>query len=137
MKVTLLVIRVLTSLCGLILLGLGILFWTGNALELVPVHITAGMVLVLCLWVLSYLATRVGIPARFLVVPLAWSLIMPALGLAQARLVVNSAHWVIQVVHLLVGLGAFGLAGALTARINQALARGSATSSQQTAEPTQ
>ena len=135
MKTALIVIRVLTSLSGLILLGLGILFWTGNALELVPLHITAGFVLVLSLWALSFMAARVGIPVGALVLPLAWSLIMPALGLTQERLLVSSAHWVIQVVHLLVGLGAFGFAGALTARINQALAKDAAAQPRQTAEP--
>jgi hypothetical protein len=137
MKVTLMVIRILTSLCGFILLGLGILFWTGNALELIPVHIITGMVLVLILWALSYMAARVGTPARFLIVPLAWSLIMPAFGLIQMQLLVNSAHWIIQVLHLLVGLVAFGLAGMLTARVNKALARESAGQSRQTAEPSQ
>ncbi len=40
-----------------------------------------------------------------------------ALGMTQDRLLVGDAHWVIQVLHLLVGLGGMGLAGALAARI--------------------
>jgi hypothetical protein len=32
---------------------LGVLFWTGNALTLIPVHMLAGIVLILALWTLA------------------------------------------------------------------------------------
>ena len=38
------------------------------------------------------------------------------LGLTQALLLNGSAHWIVQVLHLLVGLGAIGLAEMLTRR---------------------
>jgi len=42
---------------------------------------------------------------------------VPVLGLAQDRLLPGSAHWLIQVLHLLVGLAAIGQGEALAARI--------------------
>jgi uncharacterized membrane protein len=45
-----------------------------------------------------------------------WGLIVLGLGLTQTNLLLNSAHWVIQVLHLLVGLIAIGLGEMITAR---------------------
>jgi hypothetical protein len=50
-------------------------------------------------------------------VAIVWGLVVPILGLNQDRLLVGSAHWVIEVLHLLVGLGAVGLAERLARAI--------------------
>jgi hypothetical protein len=50
-------------------------------------------------------------------VAIVWGLIVPILGLNQDRLLVGSAHWVIEVLHLLVGIGAVGLAESLARSI--------------------
>jgi hypothetical protein len=76
-----------------------------------------GLVLVLALWVLAGLAARAGVPLGLVALAVAWGLIVPALGLTQDQLLPGSAHWVIQVLHLLVGLGAIGQAEGLAARI--------------------
>ncbi|MGH7763727.1 MAG: hypothetical protein ACREOM_04840 [Candidatus Dormibacteraceae bacterium] len=104
-------------ICGVVLLLLGILFWTGNADFLQPVHILLGLLLVLGLWTLSFLAlqSRTGVgPA---VLGFAWGVVATVLGLTQTRLVTGDAHWVIQVIHLLVGVGAIGIAEQLARRI--------------------
>ncbi len=46
-----------------------------------------------------------------------WGLIVPALGVTQSGLLAGDFHWVIQVVHLLVGVAAIGQAEALAVRI--------------------
>ena len=46
---------------GLTAVVLGVLFWTGNALTLLPIHMLAGFVLVLTLWILALLALRAGV----------------------------------------------------------------------------
>ena len=40
-----------------------------------------------------------------------WGLIVPILGVMQTQLLPGGAHWVIEVIHLLVGLVAIGLGG--------------------------
>ena len=103
-------------------LVLGGLFWTGNALDLVPLHQTIGFLLVFGLWTLAGLAARAGVRPPLVALAAVWGLIVPILGLTQTRLLVGSAHWVIEVLHLLVGLGAIGQAESLAARIKERLA---------------
>ncbi|HEU4398887.1 MAG TPA: hypothetical protein VFU54_13765 [Actinomycetota bacterium] len=103
-------------------LVLGVLFWTGNALDLVPLHQTIGFLLVFGLWTLAGLAARAGVRPPLVALAAVWGLIVPILGLTQTRLLVGSAHWLIEVLHLLVGLGAIGLAENLAARIKERLA---------------
>jgi len=50
----------------------------------------------------------------------AWGLIAPILGLTQANLLTNNWHWVIQVLHLLVGLAAIGTGEGLVQRMRRA-----------------
>ena len=114
------VAQMLVRLCGLGLIVLGILFWTGNALTLLPVHILLGLVLVLSLWTLAFIAARFGAPIGFVVVAFLWGLLVPVFGLTQTRLLTGDAHWVIQVLHLLVGLVAIGQAEGLGRRIREA-----------------
>jgi uncharacterized membrane protein YuzA (DUF378 family) len=48
-----------------------------------------------------------------------WGLVVLVLGLNQTRLLVGSAHWLIEVLHLLVGIAAVGMAEGLAARIKE------------------
>jgi len=118
--------RLLISIFGIALVVLGILFWTGHALSLLQLHMTLGGLFVLCLWVLVVLGflTPGSRPLALLV--LIWSLIVPALGATQVRLLPGSDHWVIQATHLLVGLIAMGLGHALARRIGRRPADASA-----------
>lgn len=119
MKHVVLVARALLSMFGLALLALGVLFWTGRALSLVPLHMLLGALLVVCLWVLVTLAFlgRVGRGLALLV--LVWSLVMPALGVAQSQLLPGSLHWLIQLIHLAVGFVAIGLGQSLARAIQR------------------
>ena len=117
MKIATTIAQTLVRICGLALLTLGLLFWTGNARGLIPLHMLLGLVLVLALWTLAGLAARAGVPIGLVALAVAWGLIVPALGLTQAQLLPGSAHWIIQVLHLLVGIGAIGQAEGLAARI--------------------
>lgn len=102
---------------GVLLVLLGVLIWTGHGDRIVPVHQLLGLVLVLGLWTLAYTGARTGLPVGLVVVAFVWGLIAPVLGLTQVNLVTGSLHWIIQVVHLLVGLGAIGIAEGLAAMI--------------------
>jgi hypothetical protein len=111
---------------GVVLIVLGAVIWTGHGDQLVDVHMTFGILLVLGLWTLAFLGARAGLPVGLVVVAFAWGLIAPALGLTQANILNNGWHWVIQVIHLLIGLGAIGIAEQLGRRIRMAAPAGAA-----------
>ncbi len=108
MKTTATVLQMLVRLCGLILITLGILFWTGNAVTLIPVHMLLGLILVLSLWVLAALSVQAGVPIGMAAGAAVTGLIALVLGMTQDSLLPGGAHWVIQVLHLLVGMAAAG-----------------------------
>lgn len=118
-KSTILIARWLISLFGIALVVLGILFWVGQALSLVQLHMALGGLFVLCLWVLAVIGFLTPGSRGFALIVLIWGLIVLALGVAQVRLLPGSDHWVIQAVHLLVGLIAIGLGHSLARRIGR------------------
>jgi hypothetical protein len=94
----------------LVQLALGVLFWTGNATGLVDLHQLLGILLVLALWTQAVLAARAGVEPRLVAVAAVWGLLVPIVGLSQTSLLTGSLHWLIQVIHLLLGIGLIGLA---------------------------
>jgi len=118
-KSVILIARSLISLFGIALVVLGILFWTGHALSLLPVHMALGGLFVLSMWVLAVLGFLAPGNRGFALLVLIWSLIVPALGVEQLSLLPGAGHWVIQVIHLLVGIIAMGLAHALARRLGR------------------
>lgn len=120
MRTTTTVAQMLLRLFGVILIVLGIIFWTGNALSLVNLHMLIGVLFVLALWLLSGLAAAAHRSAGMVVLGFVWGIIVLALGMVQRGLMVGSAHWVIQVLHLLVGLAALGIGERLAMMIKTA-----------------
>ena len=107
---------------GVFQLGLGILFWTGNALGLVDLHQLIGILLVLALWTQAALAHRAGVPGRLIAGAAVLGLVVPIVGMTQRELFPGSAHWVIQVIHLLLGIGLLAMAESLATRAQARLA---------------
>lgn len=115
-------LRVLVSAIGAIMVVLGLLFWSGNADALIPLHMLLGIVLVLLLWVIAGMALVARVNPILALVALVWGLVVPILGVTQERILPTSAHWIIQVLHLLVGLTAIALANILARQIMQSSA---------------
>ncbi|HEY7848974.1 MAG TPA: hypothetical protein VIC27_02860 [Ktedonobacterales bacterium] len=111
---------------GAILIILGLLFWTGNADALIPIHMLLGIALVLALWTLAALAAGVGANRWLVALAFVWGIITPLLGLTQTRLLPFQGHWIIQILHLLVGLTAIALAQLLARAARRAMRDGSA-----------
>jgi hypothetical protein len=109
--------RVIIGLSGISLLLLGILFWTGRALSLLPVPLVLGVILVLGLWLIAILGLRARAPKGLVALVLVFSLIMPVLGIEQSPLLPGEWHWLVQLLHLLVGFAAIGLGQVLARRI--------------------
>ena len=68
------------------------------------------------------LAVRAGVSMGFVALAAVWGLIVPILGVMQTQLLPGGAHWVIEVIHLLVGLVAIGLGNRLATLSEQRLA---------------
>jgi hypothetical protein len=117
MRLTTAIAQTLVRAGGLVQIGLGLLFWTSNALNLISLHMLIGLVVVLALWTLAVVGARNGVHSGLVAFALAWGLLVPVLGMTQAQLLPGSAHWIVQVVHLAVGLAAMGLAETLARRI--------------------
>jgi hypothetical protein len=116
MRTAVTAVQMLIRVAGVIQILLGLAFWTGNALGLVDLHQLIGFVIVLSLWTMAALAARAGVQPGLVAAAAVWGLVLPVLGLTQEELLPGSAHIVIEVLHLLVGLGALGLAENLATR---------------------
>jgi hypothetical protein len=106
----------LIRLLAVVQLTLGILFWTGNAYSFVQLHMFSGILLVLALWIQAGIAARAGIGFGLPAAAFVWGIVVVALGMTQDSLLTGDLHWLIKVIHLLVGLGAVGQAEALAVR---------------------
>ena len=117
MKRTATIVQAIMGLCGIAQITMGILFWTGNALDFVNLHMFLGLAIVLLLWALAALGLRAGIASGLAGLAFVWGLIVPAIGMAKAQILPGSLHWIVQIVHLLLGIVALGLGDTLARRI--------------------
>lgn len=119
MKTATTVVQMTLRVSGLLLILLGLASWTGRADEVIPIHMLLGFVLVLSLWTLAFIAARAGVSMRWVIVAAVWGLMAPILGLTQEHLVTGNWHWTIQILHLLIGLGAIGQGEGLAQRMRR------------------
>jgi thiamine transporter ThiT len=102
-------------IAGTAALVLGLAFWTGKLSGLINLHQALGAGVVLCLWALAILAYRKGVTLGLVAGVAVWGLLTVALGVSQTGLLVGEFHWLVQVIHLILGLGAIAM-GAVMAR---------------------
>lgn len=100
-------------LTGPVQVILGLLFWTGRALTLLPLHMLTGMVFVLALLVLGGVAAWSGLRRTLVLLTIALGLVIPLFGVTQARLLPGPAHWIVRLAHLLIGIVAMFVADRL------------------------
>jgi hypothetical protein len=122
MKVATTTFQWIVRITGLIQLVLGIVIWTGHFDNLIGIHMLDGLIFVVALTVLAILAAVAGVQAGFVALAIVWAIVVVALGVTQQSILPGSAHWVIQVLHLLIGLGAIGLGENLGRRIHSRVA---------------
>ena len=106
-RIAIMVLRI-TVLFNLIT---GIIFWTGNADPLQIVHIISGILAVLSLWTLGILQGLRGGSFGLALATFLVGFLLVLVGLFQKSWLPepNANHWIIQVIHLLLGLAAIGL----------------------------
>jgi hypothetical protein len=106
----------IVRIAGAAVLIFGLVIWTGNGTGIRGVHMLLGITLVAALWVLAVLAARAGVSIGLVAAAVVWGLLTIGLGLTQEQILVGAQHWIVQVAHLLVGLGAIGIGEAIAAR---------------------
>ena len=122
MRIATLATMWIVRVAGIVQIVLGLLFWTGRALGYIPLHMSVGFVVVLGLWTLALLALAARTGAGLALFGILWGVALPALGMTQAGILVGPWHWIIRVIHLLMGLAALGLADRLASRVLNARA---------------
>ena len=114
---------VVLSLAGLLALILGLLFWSGIALNLMTMHMLLGFLAVTALWVIGIgQAFSKGGSWIIAACALVVGAIIIVLGMIQSSLMVGEFHWIIQVIHLLFGLLTIGTGHMAAARHRRASA---------------
>lgn len=101
---------VVLSFAGLLALILGLLIWTQSALNLIQMHMWLGLLAVGALWVIG-ITQAFSKNGSWLVA--AFALVIGAamiiIGLTQSTLMPGAFHWVIQLLHLVLGLLVIGI----------------------------
>jgi hypothetical protein len=110
-------VRLLIRIVFVIQLLLGVALWTGRFDSVRPLHIALGVAIVLGLWTQAVFGWRAGAPPAQVAVAIAWGALTPIFGLTQEQIASGGLHWVVQVIHLAVGVAAVAQAEALATRV--------------------
>ena len=112
---------IVLSLAGLLSLILGLLFWTGTALNLVSMHMLLGFLSVGALWIIG-IGQAFAKGGSWIIAAAAFIVgaMTIVFGLYQASLMLGDFHWVIQVTHLVLGILVIGLGHMGAARYRKA-----------------
>src|SRR5574338_574508 len=113
MRLATLILQWIVRISGIAQIVTGVLFWTGHAIDLVPLHMTVGLTITLALLMLTILAATARAPKPVIGAGILLVIALPALGMTQTGLLVGGWHWVIRILHLLVGLAALRLGESL------------------------
>ncbi len=123
MNSTVTIFRWVVRLCGVLALLLGLGFWAGHGnMQLLQLHQGLGYLAALSLLAVSVLSFG-KVPVGLSAAGVLWALLVPALGHMQTTLLPGNNHWIVEVLHLILGVGAIGLTEALGGRMNKAAAR--------------
>lgn len=99
---------------------LGIVLWIGRGSPgILLAHMIIGMAFVLALWTLAGTAAWARLRRAYVAAAVAWGILVPAFGMMQARLMPGHAHWVVEVVHLTIGMIAMVIAARLARFVRQ------------------
>ncbi len=109
------ILQIVVGIAGLCALVLGLLIWIAN-LDLIPFHMLFGILVTLGLLIMGILALTARGLRVLGIVGIIYAIIVPIFGLSQFNILVGNLHWIIQALHMLVGIGAMALTGILGAR---------------------
>lgn len=104
MRIASMILRI----AGVIALILGVLLWFGVGI-LDSIHMLFGLLVVLSIWAIGFFMMRVKGGISLAVADFVIGLLVLLIGLNQRAWLSGSSHWIIQVIHLLLGLAAIAL----------------------------
>lgn len=116
------VLRWIIRVAGIVALGMGLIFWGGSGYTLLSAHQGLGYLVSIALLLMAVLAFRQRVAPGLLVTAIIWSLVVPGVGSSQLKMLPGDLHWIIQVFHLLLGIGAIGLGEVIAGRAQRARA---------------
>ncbi len=119
MQIVFTVAQMLVRITGVLQLILGLLIWAEGMRNLVTLHIYIGLLLVISLWVMAAAGARLGAPIGLAAALALVGLVVVWSGMTQASLLPGDLHWIVQIVHLLLGMAAVGMAEALGGRLRR------------------
>jgi hypothetical protein len=119
MRLVLTSAQMLVRITGVLQLILGLLIWAENMFGLVGIHTLIGLVFVLSLWVLAAVSTRAGVPTTQAAGVIILGLIALIFGMVQTSLLPGSLHWIIQILHLLIGMAAVASGETIGGRVRR------------------
>ena len=104
---------------GGLALVLGVAWWLGYHGGPVPAHGLVGSIAVIALWVLSYQASRAGLPKRSTRVAIGWGIAAVVFGGVHPFIVPGTYHWAVQAAHLVLSMGMMSTGRQLVAQLLQ------------------
>ena len=109
------------TMAGLLALISGILFWTGTAVNLIALHMLLGFLAVGALWIIG-LTQAFAEHGSWVMAACALiaGAVMIVLGMMQSSLLPGEYHWIIQAIHLVLGLLTIGIGHMAAARYRKA-----------------
>ena len=115
----------LLTLAGTLALILGLLYWAGTAVHLMTMHMPLGLLTVGALWVSGIAQAAIKGGSWFIAASTAFvGAATIVFGLLHPALMVGEFHWIIQVVHLALGILTIGLGHMAAARYREASSPG-------------
>jgi hypothetical protein len=102
---------------GALALLLGLFLWPGTHDNLQGIHMAVGIILVLALFWLAAINVQHNGSMVFSVLAFVDGLALYFVGTQQATWLTGGAHWVIQILHVVLGLLAIGLGEMISARL--------------------
>jgi hypothetical protein len=112
------IVRILQWIARIAWLGallLGLLFWI-TGIDLISLHMLFGLTLGLSLLMLGIVLVFTRGVRLLGIASMVYAFILPTFGLTQSSLLVGSLQWLIQLAHLLVGIGAIALVQVMSTR---------------------
>lgn len=108
-----------TRTAGLLALILGLLIGRLSYDWVPRTHVMLGLLVLIALFVIAIYGFFAGLPVMLPLVALVWIAVTLYVAVQQIHLLTGDTHWIVQVVHALLGIGAIGLAEAIGARISR------------------
>jgi len=112
-------LRWCVRIAGILALLLGVPIGRVGFDGLPRLHMALGLVVVAALALIAIFGFFARLPPALPLVALVWAGGTAYIGFAQTGLLTGDTHWIVEVAHALLGIGAIGLAEAIGARVSR------------------